>query len=150
MPTPRPPLAALLLDLSGTLHVGSAPTPRAVQALQRLREAGVPFRFCSNTSKEGKAELAERLRGMGFEVLTRHHPGPGSLANRGDAGGEEELWTSLGAVGEAVRRLDVQRFVRAISIYIAFTPSASTIPSVLLFRSFRLESLFFSHTHFLP
>jgi ribonucleotide monophosphatase NagD (HAD superfamily) len=31
-------LTAVLVDLSGTLHVGSSPLPGAVQALQRLRQ----------------------------------------------------------------------------------------------------------------
>lgn len=42
---------ALLIDLSGTLHIGSRAIPRAVESLARLRAAGVPFRICTNTSK---------------------------------------------------------------------------------------------------
>lgn len=32
-------LSAVLIDLSGTLHVGSSEVPGAVQALQRLRQS---------------------------------------------------------------------------------------------------------------
>ena len=41
-------LKAILLDLSGTLHVGSTPTPGAVAALGRLRRAQLPIRFWSD------------------------------------------------------------------------------------------------------
>ena len=64
----RPPIRTLLIDLSGTLHIGSAPTPGAVHALERLRNARIPFRFTSNTSKESTADLLYKLRGMGFDV----------------------------------------------------------------------------------
>ena len=105
---PRPPIAALLIDLSGTLHIGSDPISGAQRAVQRLRAACVPFRFCSNTSKEGRRELRARLTAMGFDVH-------GSIMDGTHVGRrkeEEELWTSLGAVGEAARELGLRRCVR--------------------------------------
>lgn len=45
-------LRALLIDLSGTLHVDSTPTKDAANALKRLRSNGIVLRFVSNTSKE--------------------------------------------------------------------------------------------------
>jgi HAD superfamily hydrolase (TIGR01458 family) len=80
----RPFIRAILIDLSGTIHIGNTPTPNAVQALQRLRRAGVPFRFCSNTSKESTEALCERLTQMGFEISSE--------------GAKQEVWTSIGAV----------------------------------------------------
>ena len=47
-------LKALLIDLSGTLHVGNQPTPGAAEALKRLRDSGLPLRFISNTTKESR------------------------------------------------------------------------------------------------
>jgi ribonucleotide monophosphatase NagD (HAD superfamily) len=101
MPTSRPLLRALLIDLSGTLHIGNTPTPRAADALQKLRKAGVPFRFCSNTSKESAADLGARLRGMGFEV------------------GEGEVWTSVGAVGRRLKDMGLGRCVSWLVIKLA-------------------------------
>ncbi|ODO04672.1 TIGR01458 family HAD hydrolase [Cryptococcus amylolentus CBS 6273] len=72
-------LKALLIDLNGTLHIGSDPTPSAVQALTRLRQARIPFIFCSNSTKESSSSLLGKLKGMGFEAR------------------KEELLTSLGA-----------------------------------------------------
>ena len=101
-PPPRPPVRALLVDLSGTLHVGSTPTPGAVDALSQLRRNNeqsrtkIPFRFCSNTSKEGRADLEARLRKMGLELHDTDGPD--------DAGKGREMWTSLGALSSHLRR----------------------------------------------
>ncbi|KAG8792267.1 hypothetical protein FRC19_004595 [Serendipita sp. 401] len=93
-------IKALLIDLSGTLHVGSEPIKGAVAAIQKLRQAKVPFRFCSNTSKESSAALIHRLNNAGFEV----HP--------------EELFTSLGAMKKLLHERGVQR------PYLLLSPSA--------------------------
>ncbi|EPQ59855.1 hypothetical protein GLOTRDRAFT_56121 [Gloeophyllum trabeum ATCC 11539] len=87
---PRPQIVALLIDLSGTLHIGSDPVPRAVSAVQKLRQLNIPFRFCTNTSKESTNDLKDRLRRMGFEVRP------------GNNGEQEEVWTSIGAVKRAL------------------------------------------------
>ncbi|KIP06081.1 hypothetical protein PHLGIDRAFT_107411 [Phlebiopsis gigantea 11061_1 CR5-6] len=106
----RPPIRALLIDLSGTLHVGSSPTPGAVEALNRLRHVApldtdkpLPFKFCSNTSKEGRDQLKTRLRGMGFEL--KGDVGQGS----GEKSQSREMWTSLGAVSALLKRRDLSR-----------------------------------------
>ncbi|TXT10923.1 hypothetical protein VHUM_01674 [Vanrija humicola] len=72
-------IKALLIDLSGTLHIGKELTPRAAEAVGRLRSAGVPFIFCSNSTKESEARLLRTLASLGLPAA------PG------------ELLTSLGA-----------------------------------------------------
>jgi HAD superfamily hydrolase (TIGR01458 family) len=59
---------AYLIDLDGTLYAGGAAVPGAVQALSRLRTAGVPFRLVTNTTSRSRAMLAVRLAEYGFEV----------------------------------------------------------------------------------
>ncbi|KAH8107460.1 hypothetical protein DFH11DRAFT_1732285 [Phellopilus nigrolimitatus] len=49
---PRPAIRALLINLSGTLHIASAPTTVAAAAVSRAWQAGFAVRFCSNTSQE--------------------------------------------------------------------------------------------------
>jgi len=92
MPSPRPPLRALLIDLSGTLHVGDTPTPGAARALARLRAAGLPIRFCSNRSKESTAALRARLERMGLDDVRA-----------------DELWTSIGAVRGVLHARGIKR-----------------------------------------
>ncbi|KAF8547523.1 HAD-like protein [Imleria badia] len=86
-----PPIRALLIDISGTLLIGSSPTPGAAQALATLRAAHVPFRLCSNTSKESSNAIHERLRAAGLDVR------------------REELWTSVGALRAVLKELGVKR-----------------------------------------
>ena len=87
-----PAYKALLLDLSGTLHVGSCPVPRAAASLARLRAAGVPFRICSNTTKDSSSALACRLRDMGFDIR------------------ENEMFTSLQACKAELFARNLKRF----------------------------------------
>ncbi|KAK2465845.1 hypothetical protein APHAL10511_001486 [Amanita phalloides] len=101
----RPALRALLIDVSGTLQVGASPTPGAVQALKELRLAGIPFRLCSNTSKESTQSLLARMKAQGFDI-------------RDEEQGIKELWTSIGAVKQALKQLGRSR------PYLLLSPSA--------------------------
>ena len=76
-----------LFDLDGTLYVGDQPVPGASRTLARLREAGVPFRFVTNTTSRSRSVLAERLRGFGIsaeptEIHTPVVAAAGILAER--------------------------------------------------------------------
>ncbi|KAH8996692.1 HAD-like domain-containing protein [Lactarius akahatsu] len=88
---PRPAIRALLIDLSGTVHVATQPTPGSPDAIQRLRASSMPFRFCSNTSKESTAALRDKLARMDIETR------------------DNEVWTSIGAVNSLLRAKGVQR-----------------------------------------
>ncbi|CAO3681112.1 unnamed protein product [Umbelopsis ramanniana] len=58
----------LLIDLSGTLHIDKKEIPGAVDAIRKLRESGLPFRFATNTTKESPQRLRRKLDALGFEV----------------------------------------------------------------------------------
>jgi HAD superfamily hydrolase (TIGR01458 family) len=65
----------ILLDLDGTIYVGTRPLPGAVAAVARLRELGMAVWFVTNTDLVTPAALVGRLAGMGIpadtaEVLT--------------------------------------------------------------------------------
>lgn len=40
----------------------------SVEAIRKLREAGVTFRFCTNTSTRSAEDMAVRLQGLGFDA----------------------------------------------------------------------------------
>lgn len=63
----RRPIRAVLLDLSGTLHIGDTPIPGAVEAVQKL-QSHLPVRFLTNTSKSSSGFLLKQLRSMGFSI----------------------------------------------------------------------------------
>ncbi|KAJ7073507.1 haloacid dehalogenase-like hydrolase domain-containing protein 2 [Mycena belliarum] len=96
MARPRPTLRALLIDISGTLHVGQKPTPSAVDAFRRLQASDIPYRLCSNTSKESTRDVSDRLRGLGFDVPSSDE-------------GPRTVWTSIGAVRRVLRDMDIRR-----------------------------------------
>lgn len=58
----------LLIDLSGVLHDGPNAIEGSVDALKKLRDAGLPMHFVSNTSRKTREALHEQLRSLGFEI----------------------------------------------------------------------------------
>ncbi|XP_025829645.1 haloacid dehalogenase-like hydrolase domain-containing protein 2 isoform X2 [Agrilus planipennis] len=62
-------IRAVLIDLSGTLHIDDTAIPGAVNALNRLRKTNVLIKFVTNTTKECQRILHERLTKLGFELL---------------------------------------------------------------------------------
>ncbi|CAM0138861.1 unnamed protein product [Umbelopsis sp. WA50703] len=58
----------LLIDLSGTIHIDKKEIPGAVEAIRKLRESGLPYRFATNTTKESPQRLRTKLNELGFDV----------------------------------------------------------------------------------
>ncbi|XP_067670597.1 haloacid dehalogenase-like hydrolase domain-containing protein 2 [Haliotis asinina] len=59
----------VLIDLSGTLHIEDEEVPGSVDALERLRASDLKVRFVTNTTKESKRVLVQRLNQIGFNVV---------------------------------------------------------------------------------
>jgi len=57
---------AFLLDLDGVFYNDTRPIPGGVEAIQYLRERGIPFRFVTNTTSKSRAALARKLQGFGI------------------------------------------------------------------------------------
>ncbi|WP_352126989.1 TIGR01458 family HAD-type hydrolase [Mesorhizobium sp. dw_380] len=58
----------MLLDLLGVVYDADTPIPGAVAAVGRLREAGLPLRFVSNTTRSPRKAIIEQLAASGIEV----------------------------------------------------------------------------------
>jgi HAD superfamily hydrolase (TIGR01458 family) len=58
----------VLLDLSGVLYEGNRPVHGAAEAVAKLRAAGLPVRFLTNSTRSPRRKLLEKLRKMGFEL----------------------------------------------------------------------------------
>ena len=58
---------AVLLDLDGVLYVEDEPVRGAVQAVERMRAAGLTLRFVTNTTSQSRAATLEKLSALGFE-----------------------------------------------------------------------------------
>jgi HAD superfamily hydrolase (TIGR01458 family) len=73
---------AILIDLAGVLHVGDQVIPGSVDALARLRDAGLPLLFLTNTTRTPGRTLVEKMNALGLamsedELLTA----PGATLN---------------------------------------------------------------------
>ncbi|TIV07201.1 MAG: hypothetical protein E5W02_25245, partial [Mesorhizobium sp.] len=61
-------IRAVLLDLLGVVYDGDTPIPGAAAAIERLRKAGLPLRFVSNTTRSPRSKIIAQLVAMGIEV----------------------------------------------------------------------------------
>jgi len=59
---------AVMLDLSGVLYSGDSALPGAADAVRRLRDAGLPLRFLTNSTRTPKRGLLEKLHGFGIKT----------------------------------------------------------------------------------
>lgn len=58
----------VLLDLGGVVYTGGQVLPGAVDAIDRLRAAGLPLRFVTNVTSRPRRGLLRKLRDMGLDV----------------------------------------------------------------------------------
>ena len=59
----------IMIDLSGTIHVGMNPIKGCVEAIESLRtlNPSTLLRFVTNSSKLSPNDLLKKLHGMGFQ-----------------------------------------------------------------------------------
>jgi HAD superfamily hydrolase (TIGR01458 family) len=75
-------IETVLLDLDGTLYVGSQVVPGAPEAVRWLRDHGLTVRFCTNTDSIPPAALAHRLARLGFQTSADELVTPVAVAER--------------------------------------------------------------------
>jgi len=61
-------ICGVLLDLSGVLYVGNQAIDGAIDALQRLRVAGRPIRYVTNTTRKPRHKIHQQLHELGFAI----------------------------------------------------------------------------------
>ncbi|KAK7081045.1 Haloacid dehalogenase-like hydrolase domain-containing protein 2 [Halocaridina rubra] len=86
-------IRAVLIDLSGTIHIDDIVLPGAKEALQRLRSSNVKIKFVTNTTKESKRVLHNRLTRIGFDIA------------------KEEIFTSLSAARRLIDKRNLQPYM---------------------------------------
>jgi ribonucleotide monophosphatase NagD (HAD superfamily) len=72
----------LLLDLDGTLYVGSQVVPGAPETVRWLRAQGLTVRFTTNTDSVTPTALADRLARLGFPAAEDELVTPVAVAAR--------------------------------------------------------------------
>jgi phospholysine phosphohistidine inorganic pyrophosphate phosphatase len=71
----------LLIDLDGTLYTENGPIPGALEALNRLEEVGIPYRYVTNTTRKPRREVVSRLRELDFQARENLVFTPAAAAN---------------------------------------------------------------------
>lgn len=61
-------IEGVLLDLGGVVLEGEKALPGASEALARLREAGIPLRCITNTTRRSRRQMLEDLHAMGLDI----------------------------------------------------------------------------------
>lgn len=61
-------IRGVLLDLAGVLYDGGQSIEGSVAALARLKAAGLPLRFVTNSTRTPRRVLLRKLESMGFEI----------------------------------------------------------------------------------
>ncbi len=82
-----------IIDLDGTVYTAGSAIPGAAEAIRRLRRAGIPVVFATNTTRHPRSVLVGRMRAMGIEV------------------DEEELHTAPRAAAAWLRREGARRLM---------------------------------------
>ena len=100
----------VLVDLDGTVYVGTRPLPGAVAAVARLRDQGVAVRFVTNTDSVTPRALLARLAGLGIDATAAEVLTPVVLAQRLFAGLSSPRLLALASPG--IREL-LGRFLAA-------------------------------------
>jgi HAD superfamily hydrolase (TIGR01458 family) len=93
----------VLLDLDGTLYVGSQVVPGAPEAVRWLRAQGLTVRFTTNTDSIPPAALADRLARLGFPASEEELVTPVAVAAQLFASTDEARVLAVAAGG--VRQL---------------------------------------------
>ncbi len=75
-------IKGVLLDLGGVVYVGERALPGALDAVARLREAGVGLRYITNTTRTPLAAMLAKLRGLGLEAAPEELFMPAIAARR--------------------------------------------------------------------
>jgi HAD superfamily hydrolase (TIGR01458 family) len=73
-------MKGLLLDLDGVVHVGHAALPGSLEAIRLVRDAGIPLRFITNTTRRPRRRIVDDLAKLGLEVEARDVFTPAAIA----------------------------------------------------------------------
>jgi len=63
-----PSIHGVLVDLAGVLYAGDRAIAGSIEAVQRLREAGLAVRYLTNTTRKTRTALLKRLGKLGFDL----------------------------------------------------------------------------------
>lgn len=73
-------MKGILLDLDGVVYVGHAPLPGSLEAIRLVRDAEIPIRFITNTTRRPRRRIVLDLAKLGLEVEPKDVFTPAAIA----------------------------------------------------------------------
>ncbi|MEQ9448989.1 MAG: hypothetical protein RLN70_08795, partial [Rhodospirillaceae bacterium] len=70
----------IVIDLGGVVYQGREVIPGSVEAVSRLKEAGIPYRFLTNTTSQPRSKVLEKLRCIGVPAAESELVTPATAA----------------------------------------------------------------------
>lgn len=70
----------ILLDLDGVVYVGRTALPGSLEAIERIRDLGIPLKFITNTTRRPRGRIVEDLARLGLPVAAEDVFTPAALA----------------------------------------------------------------------
>jgi HAD superfamily hydrolase (TIGR01458 family) len=61
-------IKGLLIDLEGVVCVGDEPLPGSLEAIRRIRQMRIPFKFITNTTRRSRRRIVSDLVRLGLDV----------------------------------------------------------------------------------
>src|SRR2546430_17033816 len=59
----------VLIDLDGVVYVGNRALPGSFEAIRRIRESGIPFKFITNTTRRPRRWIVSDLARLGLSIV---------------------------------------------------------------------------------
>jgi HAD superfamily hydrolase (TIGR01458 family) len=73
-------IRGVLIDLDGVVYVGNELLPGSLDAILKLREVGIPFKFITNTTRRSRRRIVSDLARLGLGIDARDLFTPAALA----------------------------------------------------------------------
>jgi HAD superfamily hydrolase (TIGR01458 family) len=70
----------VLIDLDGVVYVGNQALPGSLDAIHRIRESRLPFKFITNTTRRPRARIVRDLAQLGLGIVAQDLFTPAALA----------------------------------------------------------------------
>ena len=70
----------VLIDLDGVVYVGDRALPGSLNAIEQLRDAAIPFKFITNTTRRPRRRIVSDLTRLGLDIVAEDLFTPAALS----------------------------------------------------------------------
>lgn len=74
-------VGGILIDLDGVVYVGNHALPGSLEAIDRIRQSRIPFKFITNTTRRSRRRIVWDLAQLGLNIAAQDLFTPAALAH---------------------------------------------------------------------